>query len=168
MAGATRAGTSMTNLLRASAITLGLWLTALSVTGQAQDQKPIRIGLSIAQTGPLSAGGKPGLLALQIWRDDVNAHGGLLGRPVELVVYDDQGNPALTPGTYPKLFDFEKVDLLIGPYGSNPTAPVMPLVKRRDLLLIGNFALDANAQIRHDKYFGIMPWSSARDTAAPF
>jgi branched-chain amino acid transport system substrate-binding protein len=44
----------------------------------AHAQPPIRIGLSIAQTGPLSSGGKSGLVALEIWRDDVNARGGLL------------------------------------------------------------------------------------------
>lgn len=135
---------------------------------QAQTRKPIRVGFSIAQTGPLSSAGKSGLLALEIWRDDVNARGGLLGRPVELVVYDDQGNPAMTPGIYTKLLDVDKVDLLVAPYATNPTAPIMPLVKQRDLLLIGNFALDANAQIRHDKYFNNQPWASARDSAAPF
>jgi branched-chain amino acid transport system substrate-binding protein len=134
----------------------------------SQTKEPIRIGLSMAQTGPLSGAGKSGLVALQIWRDDVNARGGLLGRPVELVVYDDQTNPALTPGIYTKLLDVDKVDLLIAPYGTNPTAPVMPLVKQRDLLLIGNFALDANAQLKHDKYFNNQPWSSAKDAAAPF
>jgi branched-chain amino acid transport system substrate-binding protein len=165
---------SLMKLLRAQRVlSLGaifalLALGAIPAVAHAQDQKSIRIGLSIAQTGPLSAGGKSGLLALQIWRDDVNRHGGLLGRPVELVVYDDQGNPAMTPGIYTKLIDVDKVDLLIAPYGTNPTAPVMPLVKRRDLLLMGNFALDANAQIRHDKYFNNQPWSSARDSAAPF
>jgi branched-chain amino acid transport system substrate-binding protein len=148
------------------AIIAVLALGAIPTPAPAQDQKPIRIGLSIAQTGPLGGGGKSGLLGLQIWRDDVNARGGLLGRPVELVVYDDQSNPSMTPGIYTKLIDVDKVDLLIGPYGTNPTAPVMPLVKRRDLLLIGNFALEANAQIRHDKYFNILPWSS--DSAAPF
>jgi branched-chain amino acid transport system substrate-binding protein len=138
------------------------------VDAVAQNAGPIRIGFSIAQTGPLSAAGKSGLLALQIWRDDVNARGGLLGRQVELVVYDDQGNPSLTPGIYSKLIDVDKVDLLIAPYATNPTASIMPLVKQRDLLLMGNFALDANAQIRHDKYFNNQPWSSARDTALPF
>ncbi|HET8720634.1 MAG TPA: ABC transporter substrate-binding protein, partial [Nitrospira sp.] len=135
---------------------------------KAQDKKPIRVGFSIAQTGPLSSAGKSGLLALEIWRDDVNARGGLLGRPVELVVYDDQSNPALTPGIYTKLLDIDKVDLLVAPYATNPTAPIMPLVRQRDRLLIGNFALDANAQIRHDKYFNNQPWASARDSAAPF
>jgi branched-chain amino acid transport system substrate-binding protein len=148
----------------ASASSLGM----LAAQAHGQASQPIRIGFSIAQTGPLSAAGKSGLLALQIWREDVNARGGLLGRQVELVVYDDQGNPALTPGIYTKLIDVDKVDLLIAPYGTNPTASIMPLVKQRDLLLMGNFALDANAQLRHDKYFNNQPWSSARDSAAPF
>jgi branched-chain amino acid transport system substrate-binding protein len=143
-------------------------LVAVAAGVQAQGKKPIRVGFSIAQTGPLSSAGKSGLLALQIWRDDVNARGGLLSRPVELVVYDDQGNPAMTPGIYTKLLDVDKVDLLVAPYATNPTAPIMPLVKQRDRLLIGNFALDANAQIRHDKYFNNQPWASASDSAAPY
>ena len=134
----------------------------------AHAQHPIRIGLSIAQTGPLSSGGKSGLVALEIWRDDVNARGGLLGRPVELVVYDDQGNPSMTPGIYTKLVDVDKVDLLVAPYGTNPSAPIIPLAKQRDLLLIGNFALDVNSQIRHDKYFNNQPWASAKDGATPY
>lgn len=144
-----------------------LVLSVTSAPAIPQSGKPIRIGLSMAQTGSLSGAGKSGLLALQIWRDDVNGRGGLLGRPVELVVYDDQSNPAMSPGIYTKLLDVDKVDLLVGPYSSNLTAPIMPLVKRRDLLLIGNFALDANAQIRHDKYFNIMPWASSKDSAVP-
>jgi branched-chain amino acid transport system substrate-binding protein len=134
----------------------------------AQEKKPIRIGFSIAQTGPLSGAGKSGLLALQIWRDDVNARGGLLGRPLELVVYDDQSNASTVPGIYSKLLDVDKVDLLIGPYSSNLTAPVMPIIKQRELMLIGNFALDANARLRYDKYFGTLPSASADQWAAPF
>jgi branched-chain amino acid transport system substrate-binding protein len=137
------------------------------IPAMAQSGEPIRIGLSMAQTGALSGAGKSGLLALQIWRDDVNARGGLLGRSVELVVYDDQSNPSLAPGIYTKLLEVDKVDLLVAPYSTNVTAPIMPLVKQRDLLLIGNFALDANAQIRHDKYFNIMPWASVKDATTP-
>jgi len=155
-------------LARAAALVSTLTLGTLAIPARAQGGKPIRIGLSMAQTGPLSAAGKSGLLALQIWREDVNAAGGLLGRPVELVVYDDQSNAALTPGIYTKLLDVDKVDLLIAPYSTNLTAPLMPLVKQRDRLLIGNFALDANAQMRHDKYFNIQPWASAREASASF
>jgi branched-chain amino acid transport system substrate-binding protein len=156
--------------LRAALLAVLWWsaLGALVPPVHAQGGKPIRIGLSMAQTGPLSAAGKSGLLALQLWREDVNARGGLLGRPVALVVYDDQSNPALTPGIYTKLLDVDKVDLLIAPYATNLTAPLMPLVKQRDRLLIGNFALDVNAGIRHDKYFNIQPWGSAREAVAPF
>ena len=64
----------------------------------AQAADPIKIGFGMALTGGLSANGKPALLALQIWKDDVNKKGGLLGRPVELVYYDDQTNPATVPG----------------------------------------------------------------------
>src|SRR5689334_4456902 len=84
----------MAKLFGAAAIALAFLLGAPVL---AQNKTPIRIGFSIAQTGALSGAGRSGLVALQIWRDDVNARGGLLGRPVELVVYDDQTNPALTP-----------------------------------------------------------------------
>jgi branched-chain amino acid transport system substrate-binding protein len=80
----------MARFFVAAAIT---FLLSLGTPTLALDKGPIRIGFSIAQTGPLSAAGKSGLLALEIWRDGVNARGGLLGRPVELVVYDDKGQP---------------------------------------------------------------------------
>ena len=147
---------------------VGLGAGAVAGAAFGQAAKPIRIGFSIAHTGPLSGAGKSGLVALQLWRDDVNARGGLLGRPVELVVYDDQSSPALTPGIYAKLLDVDRVDLLIAPYGTNPTAPILPLVKQRDRLIIGNFALDANTRIRHDKYFTNQPWASARAATAPW
>ena len=63
----------------------------------ARAQQPIRVGFSIAQTGPIAGGGQAALVALRMWADDVNARGGLLGRKVELVVYDDQGSPAIDP-----------------------------------------------------------------------
>ncbi|MEK6245664.1 MAG: amino acid ABC transporter substrate-binding protein [Pseudomonadota bacterium] len=135
-------------------------VAALAFSVSTIAQQPIKIGIGIAQTGGLSVGGKPALLALQMWRDDVNAKGGMLGRKVELISYDDQTNPALVPGIYTKLLDIDKVDLIIAPYGTNPNAPLMPLVKQRDLLLMGNFSFDANAQIRHDKWFNNAPWGA--------
>jgi branched-chain amino acid transport system substrate-binding protein len=113
------------------------------------------------QTGSLGAGGQAALLALNMWVEDVNAKGGLLGRKVELIAYDDQTNPALTPAIYTKLLDVDKVDLLIAPYGTVPTAPIMPLVKQRDLLLMGNFSFQANHTVKHDKWFNNAPWNNA-------
>ena len=94
-------------------------------TAKAAD--PIRIGMTMALTGGVAPIGKQVLTALQIWRDDVNAKGGLLGRPVELVFYDDQSNPANVPQLYTKLIDVDKVDLLIGPYATNMVAPAIPV-----------------------------------------
>ena len=67
----------------------------------AQSGNPIKIGFSLALTGAGAAPSKVIITALEIWRDDVNAKGGLLGRPVELVIYDDQSTPANVPASTP-------------------------------------------------------------------
>src|ERR671925_730005 len=127
----------------------------------AQGSGPVKIGMSMPQTGSLGAGGQAALLALRMWVEDVNQKGGLLGRKVEFIVYDDQTNPANTPGIYTKLLDVDKVDLLIAPYGTVPTAPVMPLVKERKKLLMGNFSFQVNAKVQHDMWFNNSPWNDA-------
>ena len=142
----------------------GLLFSAISIA----QQQPIKIGMSMPQTGPLGAGGQAALVALRMWAEDVNAKGGLLGRKVELIVYDDQTNPANTPGIYTKLLDVDKVDLLIAPYGTVPTAPIMPLVKQRGLLLIGNFSFQVNSKVGHDMWFNNAPWGPADSWAAAF
>jgi branched-chain amino acid transport system substrate-binding protein len=124
-------------------------------------QPPIKIGMSMPQTGTLGGGGQAALLALRMWVDDVNAKGGLLGRKIDFIVYDDQTNPALTPGIYTKLLDVDKVDLIIAPYGTVPTAPIMPLVKQRGLLLMGNFSFQVNRTVKHDMWFNNSPWNDA-------
>jgi branched-chain amino acid transport system substrate-binding protein len=124
-------------------------------------QGPVKVGMSMPQTGTLGAGGQAALVALRMWVDDVNQKGGLLGRKVEFIAYDDQSNPANTPGIYTKLLDVDRVDLLIAPYGTVPTAPVMPLVKQRGLLLMGNFSFQVNAKVQHDMWFNNSPWNDA-------
>src|SRR5438132_11878745 len=133
-----------------------------SLPGRAFAQAgPVKIGMSTPQTGSLGAGGKAELVAIRMWVDDVNQKGGLLGRKVELIAYDDQTNPALTPGIYTKLLDVDKVDLLFAPYGTVPTAPIMPLVKQRGLLLMGNFSFQVNHTVKHDMWFNNAPWNDA-------
>src|SRR5918996_1387181 len=122
---------------------------------------PVRIGMSMPQTGSLGAGGQAALVALRLWVDDVNQRGGLLNRKVELIAYDDQTNPANVPGIYTKLLDVDRVDLLIAPYGTVPTAPIMPMVKQRGLLLMGNFSFQVNAKVQHDMWFNNSPWNDA-------
>jgi branched-chain amino acid transport system substrate-binding protein len=120
------------------------------------------------QTGGLAAGGKASLLGIEIWRDDVNARGGLLGRKVELVVYDDKSSASETPAIYAKLLDVDKVDLLFAPYATVPTAPIMPLVKQRGMLLMGNFSFQVNSKIHHDMWFNNAPWGPADAWATAF
>src|SRR3984885_2892232 len=103
-------------------------LVAASWLAPAGAAEPIKIGCSMAMTGGVAGIGKQILLALQIWRDQINNAGGLLGRPVELDCYDDQSQPSNVPGIYTKLIDIDKVDLLIGPYATNMVAPVIPLL----------------------------------------
>jgi branched-chain amino acid transport system substrate-binding protein len=150
---------SRRDLLKAGA---ALAATAGIPGGRAfAQQGPVKIGMSMPQTGSLGAGGQAALVALRMWVDDVNQRGGLLGRKVEFIVYDDQTNPANTPGIYTKLLDVDRVDLLIAPYGTVPTAPIMPLVKQRGLLLMGNFSFQVNHKVQHDMWFNNAPWNDA-------
>jgi branched-chain amino acid transport system substrate-binding protein len=136
-------------------------LALATAGGRSLAQAPIKVGMSMPQTGSLGAGGKAALLALQMWVEDVNAKGGPSRRKVDFIVYDDQTNPALTPAIYTKLLDVDKVDLLIAPYGTVPTAPIMPLVKQRGLLLMGNFSFQVNHTVKHDMWFNNTPWNTA-------
>jgi branched-chain amino acid transport system substrate-binding protein len=145
-----------------AAVAIGLSSTAIA------QQPPIKIGMTMAQTGGLAAGGKAALLGIEIWRDAVNAKGGLLGRKVELVVYDDKSSAAETPAIYSKLIDVDKVDLLFAPYATVPTAPIMPLVKQRGMLLMGNFSFQVNSKVNHDMWFNNAPWGPADSWAASF
>jgi branched-chain amino acid transport system substrate-binding protein len=121
----------------------------------AQGGEPIKIGFSMALTGPLAPNGKQALLGAKIWEGETNAKGGLLGRPVKLITYDDQSKPANVPIIYAKLLDVDKVDLVVGPYATNLVAAVLPVVMHKGKLDIGLFALDANSEFHYPKYFSM-------------
>ncbi len=118
---------------------------------------PIKIGFSMALTGGLAGAGKPALIAMEIWRDDINAKGGLLGRKIEFVHYDDQTQPANVPKIYTKLLNVDGVDLLVSGYGTNLIAPAMPIVMRKKMVFMSLFGLAANDEFNYDNYFQIMP-----------
>ena len=134
-----------------------LLAAAPALAQTAPSGQPITIGFSMALTGSLAVNGKSGLLAMQIWADDVNAKGGLLGRPVKLDFYDDQTNPSLVPGIYTKLLDVDKVDLVISGYGTNIAAPAMPVIIAHNMTFISLFALDINEEFKYDRYFSMLP-----------
>ena len=127
------------------------------VSFAAQAAQPIKIGFSMALTGGLAGAGKAALIAMEIWRDDVNKKGGLLGRPVQFVYYDDATNPATVPGIYTKLLNVDKVDLVVSSYGTNEIAPAMPIVMRKKLVFPSLFGLAVNDQFNYNRYFQIMP-----------
>src|SRR5205809_148888 len=138
-----------------------LALTALAAfiiaSGAGRAAEPITIGFGMALTGGLAAAGKTALLAMQIWQDDVNAKGGLLGRPVKLVYYDDQSNPATVPGLYTKLLDVDKVDFIVSGYGTNLIAPAMPVAIQHERLFLGLFGLAVNSEFHYPRYFSMLP-----------
>jgi branched-chain amino acid transport system substrate-binding protein len=140
---------------------LKIWLSAgiaaVAFALSAHAQQPLKIGFGMSLTGPLAGNGKAALISMQIWAEDVNARGGILGRKVELVYYDDQTNPSTVPSIYNKLLDVDKVDLVVSGYGTNVIAPAMPIMMQRNMVFMSLFGLNVNSKFNYDRYFQIMP-----------
>lgn len=136
-------------------LALAVATTSLSPTAQAADK--LKIGFSMALTGGLAGAGKAALIAMEIWREDINKAGGLLGRQVEFIYYDDATQPAKVPGIYSKLLNVDKVDLVVSSYGTNEIAPAMPIVMRKKLVFPSLFGLAVNEKFNYPRYFQIMP-----------
>ena len=157
---------------RSRSISTGLTFAAalIAVLGfvvPARAAEPIKIGFGMGLTGGLAASGKAALLAMQIWEEATNANGGLLGRPVKLIYYDDQSNPATVPGIFTKLLDVDKVDLVTGDYGTNLLAPAMPVVMQHKMTFFALFGLDVNKEFQYPKYFSMVP-TGGMDPAVSF
>jgi branched-chain amino acid transport system substrate-binding protein len=146
-----------TGISRRDLAALGL-AAALSTpaTVGAAEPEPIRIGFGEALTGSLAVVGKSGILAMQIWAEQVNAKGGLLGRPVKLVYYDTQSNPANVPGLYVKLLDVDHVDFVISGYATNMAAPAMPIVIAHNKLYLSLFSLAINSDFHYPRCFAMI------------
>ena len=128
-----------------------------SVRAFAQGAAPIKIGFGMALTGPLAVNGQQALLGATIWAEEINAKGGLLGRQVQLIHYDDQSNPSNVPGIYTKLLDVDKADLVVSGYATNMVAPAIPIVMQKNKTFLSLFALDANSQFHYPRYFSYIP-----------
>ena len=148
-------------LTKRSVIACFTALAAFALPSHSQAQspsgEPIKIGFSMSLTGPLAANGKMSLVAMKIWEEDVNAKGGLLGRPVKLVYYDDQSSPAQVPGIYTKLLDVDKVDFAVSAYASTQIAPAMPIMIQKKRLFLSLFGTGINDEFNYDKYFSMLP-----------
>lgn len=143
---------------------VALWFATCFAFGSAwaADLEPVKIGFAEAQTGSLAAIGKSGIVAMQIWAEQVNARGGLLGRPVKLVYYDNQSNPANVPALYVKLLDVDRVDLILSGYGTNMAVPGMPVAINHKKLYFSVRATAINAQFHYPRSFSMI--STGPDT----
>ncbi len=144
------------NALRLVAAAMVASLAGLSGAA-AQSGPPIKVGAGLALTGAGAPAGKMLQAAIDIWREDVNAKGGLLGRPVEFIVYDDQSTPSNVPGIYTKLITVDKVDLLLGPYATNFVAPAMPTIMQHNKMTFSLTAIGINRHFNYPKYFSMVP-----------
>ena len=115
-----------------------LLLAFVASTGAAPAGPPIRIGSTLALTGPLAQTALLHKIAGEIYVEELNRGQGLLGRPVEWIILDDQSKPDLTRSLYEKLITVDKVDLLMGPYATSAILAAMGVAQRYQKLLIHN------------------------------
>ncbi len=130
---------------------------ALLLSAAAHAADTIKIGFSTSLTGGLASSGKANLLAQQIWQEKVNAAGGLLGRQVDLVYYDDQSKADTVPGIYAKLLDVDKVDLLMGA-ATNLIVAAMPEIMQHQKMVVVLLALGSNDEFKYPRYFQTGAW----------
>jgi branched-chain amino acid transport system substrate-binding protein len=144
-------------MTRRLAAGFGAALIAFALSSPASAQEPIKIGFSVSLTGGLASSGKAHLLSKQIWTEEINARGGLLGRPVKLIYYDDQTNAATVPGIYAKLIDIDKVDIVMG-HATNLIVAAMPMIMERKKMVMVLLALGSNAEFKYSRYFQSAPF----------
>lgn len=120
--------------LGAAATVTGVALPAGSHVAWAAE-KPLKLGLSITQTGPYSPPAVFELQGYELALEEINKAGGLLGRQLRLVSYDDQGNPATAVQLYRKLITDDRVDLLVSPYETDLTSAIAPIVNRARMVM---------------------------------
>jgi ABC-type branched-subunit amino acid transport system substrate-binding protein len=109
---------------------------ALPVLAQAPAAAPVRIGSTLALTGPLSATALTHKLVGEIYVEQLNKRGGLLGRQVQWIVKDDQSKPDLARTLYEQLVTSDKVDLLMGPYATGAILSAMGVAQRYNKVLV--------------------------------
>jgi len=139
----------------------GVMVLALSIglVAVAEAQPPIRIGASASKTGTYAALGQNQLRGYQLCVKHTNDKGGVLGRKLELVVEDDQSQSATAIRIYERLITQEKVDLVLGPYGSPMTAPVASVTEKHRMPMVaptvGYETLGRTAEF----VYGPTPWT---------
>ncbi|MGB5492885.1 MAG: amino acid ABC transporter substrate-binding protein [Sedimenticolaceae bacterium] len=130
-----------------------LWLLFAPLT-QAADE--IKIGLTVSLSGDLAELGQQQLQGIQMWEEDVNARGALLGRPVKLIYYDDRSDPGTSARLYERLINEDRVDLLLGPYSSDITLAASTVAEENNFpMLTVGAAAEKIWQRGYKNVFGI-------------
>jgi branched-chain amino acid transport system substrate-binding protein len=120
---------------------------ALTLSGPGSAADPVRIGVALSQTGNLADSAAPYFKGLDLWREQANARGGLAGRPIEFVVYDDRSDPATAARLYERLITSDKVDFVISSLGSATAATGSAVAEKHKMLMInGGGAAEAIQQ----------------------
>ena len=141
----------------------------LALTGGAFAQpagQPIRVGSTLALTGPLSATAQIHKLVGDIYIEQVNKRGGWLGRPIEWIVKDDQSKPDLARTLYEQLVTADKVDLLIGPYATGAILSAMGVAQRYNKVLV-HHTLGIPSLAKYDMQFPAWSLGSDPQTTVP-
>lgn len=150
----------MRNVTRREFGSLAAGISAATLTWPALGQSaegPIRIGYTLPLSGGLAGNGRPAFLAHKLWVEDVNAKGGLLGRKVELVNYDDQSNGGQVPALYTKLIEIDKVDLVISSYSTALIAPAMPVIMAHGMAFVTLLGSATNDAFQYDRTVNVSP-----------
>jgi branched-chain amino acid transport system substrate-binding protein len=147
-------------MLAIAAATACLALTAVTGSAQTPSGPPIKIGSTLALTGPLSATAQVHKLVGDIYVEQLNKRGGLLGRPVEWIVKDDQSKPDLARTLYEQLITADKVDLLMGPYATGAILSAMGVAQRYNKVLV-HHTLGVPSLAKYDMQFPA--WSLGSD-----
>jgi branched-chain amino acid transport system substrate-binding protein len=134
----------MTRLSRRGVLGLGAAALATGVGGRARAADPIKLGASLSLTGRFSDSAKYCQEGYLLWSDEVNGRGGIGGRPVQVVIYDDESNPDTGRVLAERLIDRDGVVAILGPYSSPITDAIATAVERAQVPMIGTIASDSS------------------------
>src|SRR6266699_5212117 len=127
-------------------------LALLLGTAHAEAQAPIKIGASLSLTGTYAKPGTYQKEGYEVCADELNAKGGLLGRKVEFVMYDDQSSTQTAQRLYEKLITEDKVDAVMGPYSSGITESVAGISEKYKKVLVSPLAATTSIFRQGRKY----------------
>jgi len=148
------------------ALGAGLLIGSVPAWVGAQNRNPVRVGSTLSLTGPLAGTAVIHRIAGEIFVEQLNKRGGLLGRPVEWVLKDDQSKPDLARTLYEQLVTGDKVDLLMGPYATANSLAAMGVAQRNAKVLITNsFGIPSLA--KYDMHFPAYVMGSDPGTTTP-